>query len=524
MKKAKIFSLIALTLCFIMVFASCGAGSMLKYFDPDLEEEKVFASSAKVEGVGTYANVQGGDLVLFTDASVDGKVTYRVYNVETGTVVHTQDLAIVVDGDVTTLDFKLYEIEDDISYFIVTTRVDGEITNVKLFGEAGGTAIAESTVDPDYAEYYDEVIVFNGAAYVADENGAIVKSFDVDEFGTLYDEYRYAGGDYVYVSEDGKLTVTDKKGAFVCGYDFKGYAEYEWFVLANGNVLVQYYVELPFDAATYDVFEDGTKYDLLTEIYSIKNGSAKEIDVDYIINYVSNTNTRSNLIEIYNLVEDFDLNLGTITMIVDGNIDESTTTSVILDNNLKVKADLGDVVDGAMNIELVADNLFMVTDKYDNAHFINEKGDLVKSVSEESIKRINSKYIVTDKSIYDFTFTKVYDLKANKYELKSTGYDFFILTKETDDGVEYARFNNGAVTVIVAANSENTSYGSYDSELGLYYVRTVGTEKTTYTYYNGAGTVVGTFEYTIDESDVISVTENAAIVRVGTDYYRLAKG
>lgn len=520
MKKAKIFSLIALTLCFIMVFASCGAGSMMKYFNPDVEEEKVFASSAKVEGLGTYLGEKGGDLVLFSDESVDGKVTYKVYNVETGTVVYTQELAIVLDGDVTTLDFDLYEIGDDVSYFIVNTYVNEDLTNSKLFGEAGGTAIAECTVDPDYEEYYDEVIVFNGAAYSVDENGAIVKTFDVDEFNPLV-EADYVGVDYVYVVDDGVLAVYDKKGGFVSGYTFKGYGEsIAYGVLGNGNFMIQYVVELPEDATSYDIFEEGTKLDLVTEIVNVKNGSAKEIEVDFIIDEeIYNAYSDTEFAEYYGMVEDFDLNLAEITYIVDGYIDDSTEVSVILDNNLKVKATIDDVVEGAEYISAIADNIFYVYDKYENIHFIDENGKVIKTIASESVESINSKYIATENAIYDLTFTKVYDLKANKYEIESTGYDFFILTKETDDGTEYARFNNGAVTVIVAAGSETTFYGSFIYSTNLYYVRTVG-DTTTYTYYNGAGTVVGTFESLMS---VISETENAAIVRVGTDYYRLAK-
>ena len=132
----------------------------------------------------------------------------------------------------------------------------------------------------------------------------------------------------------------------------------------------------------------------------------------------------------------------------------------------------------------------------------------------------NDKYIWSDNAVYDYSFTKVYDLKANGYEVRTYGNDYLILTKDTDDGTEYARFYNGTLTVIVAANSENTHYEGINHDLDLYFIRTVSDGNTTYSYYNGAGTLVGAYGQRIS---AVSITDSGiALVRVSTgEYYRL---
>ena len=59
MKKARLISLIALTLCFMIVFASCGAGSALKYFDDDYDDE--FDDELGAEFAEVYGDVGEDD-------------------------------------------------------------------------------------------------------------------------------------------------------------------------------------------------------------------------------------------------------------------------------------------------------------------------------------------------------------------------------------------------------------------------------------------------------------------------------
>ncbi|MBR2473584.1 MAG: hypothetical protein IKB51_00950 [Clostridia bacterium] len=513
MKKAKIISLVALTLCFIMVFASCGAGSMLKYYNTDVEPEPILAASTKVDGLGAHSQ-SVADLVLFVDEQ-EGKIVYKVYNLATATVVFTYELIEATDGSLLTATVKLYEIGDNVAYFILTTKKDGEVTGAKLFGAAGGAAIAESTTDPEYAEYNDEVIIFNGAAYMLDDKGAIVKSFDVDEFNPITSA-DVVGLDYNYYFEDDTIVVKDKKGAFVAGYTVPESSEYECFVLYNGNVVIQRFIPLPFDAADYDVYIEGMKFNIVTEIFNVKKNSAKEVEVDFIINTDEGFD-----FDMYDeiFVEDFDLNFAEITYVVDKLIDESTATYAIFDNNLKVKATVADTFDGAKWIEFNS-GVFSVIDEYGNIHVLNEKGDVVKSITISEDIGSNNKYIWSDNAVYDYSFTKVYDLKANGYEVSSSGKDYLILTKDTDDGTEYARFYNGTLTVIIAANSTNTYYDGRNGELDLYCIRTVSDGNTTYSYYNGAGNLVATYGQRIS---VVAVTDSGvALVRVSTgEYYRL---
>ena len=501
MKKVRLISLIALTLCFMMVFASCGGGNAIKYFENDYEEAKMISASSKIEGIGVYKSGMG-NLALFVDTQ-ELKVVYKVYNISTGAVVFTQE---ILNGAASAIDVDVSEI-DDVAYFVVTTYnvSDNEITNAKLYSANGGAPIAETTANPEYDEFCDEVIVFGGAAYTVDKNGAIAKAFDIDDFNPLFDADA-SSEDYYYVFEDYSVAVYDKQGEFVNGYKVNVFVDYcEMWVLGDGNVLIQKTQALPDDAEKYDFFEDDVKWNLITEIFKVKSGTVKTVDVDFIIdNFETVKDPKA-----YGFKEKFDLNLANICYIVDRYIDDSTDTYAFLDNKLNVKATIDDVVKGAEWFELVADDTFLIEDEFGICHIVNKNGKVIKSVS--NLDGSNEKYLWTKNAIYNYDFEKVYDLKANKCEVDYSLSSALILKKYTPDGIEYARFNDGTVTQIKAASSIAT----VGCILGLYYVENGGL----YSYYNAAGNLVGAYYAKLAFVD--STDDGIYIVNAGIDYYRL---
>ncbi len=502
-------------ICSVLLLVSCGAGSVLKYFDSDVEDEGSFSDAQELENIGRYYGDGEGNLALFVGYS-GNKTTYNVYNVDIGNVVYSGD-GYNGTSDSTDLYFDFGELDNGVSYYVVTAYSNGEIKYAELYnGKSENNLVARSTVEPRYAEHYDEIVVFDNVAYVANDDGDLIKSFDVDEFANFVDA-SFVGNDYVYSLTSDALVAYDKKGSFVSGYTFSSTASsHESYVLADGNVMIQYYVELPDDASSYDVYMDDSKYDIVTEIFNVKKGSSKKVKVDYIVEYIVNSIEVSSYDELYGLVEDFDLNIARIVYFKDGYVDENNADTVILNNNLKVKASFNDVVSGAERIVAFWDGVFAVIDKYENVHIVDERGKELKTLNYYSISGKINNYFATEKCIYDNSFRKVYDLVENGYEIETIGKDYFILSKDTNDGTEYAKFYNGNVSVIVAADGDDYFY-TYNNLLDLYCIRE---ESGKYAYYNGNGTLVGEFNSGLD---LVIECEDAAVVSTGAGYYRLTK-
>lgn len=515
MKKIRFISLAALLLCMITVFASCGAGGILKYVDVDVDADKPIVNSTKLE-YGTLSDSRG-DLASFVDLSTD-KAIFRVFNVSTNNVVYNKELTLEAYA---LFKVKLYDIENK-SYFVEYTYNAGNISAAKLYSDSGAI-IAESAKDPEYKEICDKMIVFNNAVYMIGKKGDIEKSFDIDEFGYHGSSINisYAGDKYIYFEKSDAIPVTKFDGTFVSAYNIKQHYKIEnWFVLENGNIVIQYKAMLEDNAKSYDFVEESedklVKYDLITEVFNVKKGSSREVDVDFIIDDILNRNNVG--FDSSGMVEDFDLNMAEVRFIENKRVSK-TSEFCVLGNNLNVKSAFSDIVDGGRFAYKVADNLFAVPDKYGMVNFVNKSGKLLKSICSDSIEDINSKHIVTDESIYDFKFNKVYDVKGGGYKVESVGNDFVILSKETADGTEYSRFSNGTVNVIRAANSSDKYYGEalYGA---LYCIKVYGDNGVIYNYYNSTGTLVAAYD---DFIQVELTTESGfALIESGGNYYRLS--
>lgn len=524
MKKMRIIAALSLILCLVTVLSSCGAKGILSVFNEVTKPDATPTVSKKIDGLAGTVLSDDGDLVLLSDAQAD-KILYKVYNVNKDAVVYEQP---VLYTDLFDVEITLGSVSG-VSYFtVVTENEDDEVTNAKLYGSSGGAAVVEALKDPEYAEYNDEVIVFNGSAYGAGENGAIVKLFDVDEFSRL-GSADVTTEEYNYLFDGGEMIITDKQGAFVNGYNVESYAdEVEFFVLENGNVVIQYMVKLPDDVEKYDALIEesgmmGTtnkKVDLVTKIFNVKRGTVKDANVDFVIKMLYNRNT----IDSDDVNEKYKYNLATILRITDKRIDNSNIEMVSLNNRLGVKQDLSDIVDGGMYARYVGGEKYAIYDRFGNLNIVTKNGKVEKTVPSGSIIGATSDYIVTSDTVYDYDFNKLYDLKGNGYDVVEIGEGYIILSKATEQGVEYARYHGGTVTVIITASATDSEFvkNEWDEGVSLYCIKVnnAGTGTVTYNYYTAAGALVGAYNTPLD---IILVTESGEVFARAnlTEYYRL---
>ncbi len=238
-----------------------------------------------------------------------------------------------------------------------------------------------STLSSKYFSFADKVYSLKDdvAAFKCDLGIAELPSYDLET-----DTYNYIFDyDAIYVYD-----ATDK---LVAKYE-KPLDAYYWIpnVLSNGNLLVQYIVELPYFATEYDVMTDldygdvevrDGKFDLKTVIFNVADSTATEINFNYLINDVTNTLVYEDFNKVF--VEGKVENFVELAPIVDKRIDYSNTVYASLrTSDAKVLGYLGQEVANQDGIaELIDNNRFIVSDKTGKTYLLNEKGAVLADVS-----------------------------------------------------------------------------------------------------------------------------------------------
>ncbi len=507
---------IALVLVAFSIFATKG---ILKYYDIELKAAAVVNSSTKLE-YGEKTG-QSGELVHFvqTDAA-SGKVTSRVYNITSNKVVYTLEK---LPTDTSTTAIHLASVAEADYFYTVTTNTASDITAAELY-TADGTKLATAAKDPKYVEYNNDVIVFNRVAYAVNQDGVLTKAFDIDDFTNIASTASAdkVGTEYLYFKKSGSIVVTDKKGNVQATYDIRSYdatnEAFHWYVLENGNVVAQYTFVLADNAEEFDftrtVAGAQVKYDVVTDVLRVGRNSVKDVDTDFLItgNFYNNNVDKIAVVE-----EDFDKNMAYVQRFEDGVLSD-VAELVVLDNWLNIDYTAADIVAGTTYITKIADDLYLVRDRYSYTHIVNAQGKIQKSFADNMSVEVIENYVVTPNAIYNLEFEKVYDAEANGYTVVGGGANYVMMTKDVEGKTEVAKFANGTVTVIVPSTSTDSVYMG-TSYANLYCVAVTGPTGTVYNYYNASGTLVGAFASTI--TSAISTESGAYLATVGTDYYRL---
>lgn len=541
MRKSKIFAALLLTLCFVMIFSSCGASATLKYVDMDYDETKdphPLATATQLTSIsGVNYGKKLGSLIVFEDNGVEGvndyDYRYQVYNVDTNTVVFDYKVPFAApENTPTTLDITLKGVSTDngkqvYAFIVEYYNAAGKVVKSELYNAAGGAAVANATKSVS-SRIVNDLLIYNSVAYKV-LNGALTKAFDVSDFIEI-DSIFAATEDYLYVRSQNVIRILDMQYNIVGGYTIPEYSgEAKTFVLSNGNILCQYYLILPENANKYDIIETNEmlytpmKVDLVTVIYDIENDKVKEVDADFVIEEMSSSAYKG--FDKWCIVDDGKTNAAVIQRIEDKRVDRAKTELVVLDNKGEIKASIDDVCKGATSIEVVADNLIKVKDRYGAIHLINNKGDIIKSISGAAIEgfKENEKYIVSGRIIYDAkNLSEVYNYEANGYEYYSkTDTAIFLKKVATDGKVEYAKFD-GTLSVVIAADSTNelvTVVNKY------YCVKSVVDGVDKYTYFSTNGTQLAVLDYQINilhtsgDGNILATVPNGA---GGVSYYRFA--
>ncbi|MDY3846637.1 MAG: hypothetical protein SOZ62_07045 [Eubacteriales bacterium] len=495
MKKSRIaLCLVAMLVLVTILLSSCGASETIKVkkiFDNDAEPERNdVVSTGEAVSLSGNQDENNNYFCKFVDTTGENKVTY-VYSFITGKTMLT-----LTDNGLT----KQYDVEfiNNLPVLTVTeTTVDtsGTKTTYTLYDAIGESIASTQDSSETFMRINNSFFKFNGGVYTADEEeGTLTKVADYVSY-MKYPEYNYKIGDCYYVLDESSggvesVTVYDKDFNIIFTYYTPSYATYaDAWVLNNGNLLVQYLVKQPDETEKYDIFDETSskKYDINVIVVDIKNGKQTKTDFDGYIYDVISREEETEKIWFEGLDSDIE-NMVHYCPINDHRIEQSDAERKYASLTNKGKIDFSlKVVEGALDLpEKVAENRWVVytTSGYS---IINEKSEVLKTITNINNVEFVGSYILTQEGIFDMDFNLLKSLKDSdsaSYTATPIGNSIIVCEDGKTTSV-YTLYNNGNTTVI--ATSSDTSNENVYVEDNYYVVAKTVDGITTYTYYNADG-------------------------------------
>ena len=428
---------------------------------------------------------------------------YKIFDLRTGDTVFNTVISGEEDRTVVLDEFYFTEI---------TTTVDEmgmDVVTYKYYTYDGALFykdIVSLEDEMDYVEgeyrydYYGEFELYYNLRI-----GDLVYIFDPETKEMLFKDmnvlhfvdrpaFEIVNENYGYVCENYKIYVYDLSKWIDCVYvyDVPMYAvDPVWYVLENGNVVLQWSVMLSEGAASYDYW-DYSKYDLVTVMIDLEEKSAKEIEFGYVINDLYTE-------EYPSIVKENVLNLVEVYPIVNDRVEYSVNKVLAVDNALTILFDFGQVVPEDVHpysVTPVGDGLFLVNKWFANcllAEVINEKGEHVNYLPDGAYYNEAAKCVEYENKFYNVKMELLFDPEEEGYSIVTGNGECNIYSKynEETEAWEYFFYNFTDKIVKIDLDVVDINY----HELGfVLLVETVVEDNFSYEYrlYNSDNTLLAT--------------------------------
>lgn len=408
----------------------------------------------------TFYNLETRKFIVF-DRMPAGEIDYRVR--DQYIVMGTDQFYYIHSGKTGKYLFSIEKAEDERVYFLNTSIYHD-------YKDENGNDKSDKYTFKDY-EYKKEEIIEE----------------DVD--APNYDE---TNGNYGYIKiDDSKIKVfkndlTYYTISFTDGYEI-GYESDDWlfgnkikgwYILNNGNILIQRFREVPKDFANYHFTYDDTRFVMKSEIFIVKSATLKSIELNFVVEDLNNGGfyKAENLITIFGIDPVLK--------------DLMNKENVFFDNEMKSEKRLefkyGNI--DVTNLEIVGDNLFIYNDE--TTIYALDGRNKVKGEKHYDADDywfdplLNGLIEFEDKTDYKCT---LYDILKNKvlYEnlTKLAGANQYALYRKDDGKIIMASLYGLVVT-------EYTNYHSYGGSCYKLYTD----DEKTFELFNLQGKSLGKFE------------------------------
>ena len=283
----------------------------------------------------TFYNLEAKKFIVF-DRMPAGEVDYRVRNQYI--VMSTEQLHYIHNGKTGQYLFSIAK-GDDVDVFF------------------GNTIIYHDYKDEQGNDKSDKY-VFTNYKYKKEE--VVVEEDDAPDYDETHGQYGYIKIDNskIKVFKDDK---TYHMISFNDGYEI-GYQVDDspwtdrvdgWYILNNGNILIQRFKQVPNDFPTFHFIDDDVRFVMKSELFIVKSAILKSLDLDFVVDDVNNGGfyKAENLVELYQIDE--------LTK------EFQSEEYVFYDNEMK-KAQRLEFKYGIMdvtNLDIAGENLFLYTDE-----------------------------------------------------------------------------------------------------------------------------------------------------------------
>lgn len=501
MRKFKLLSFVLVLTLLVGAMSGCFGSSISKIYNTKKVDElmtaeaRVLDTEEKLSVEGKCVGTIGTDIAVFESENASQQ-TLTFYSLSSRTTIASKSASVE-----SVLDYEEMEVaESDYVFivYIVSESDEEETYSFTIYDDKGATIRdfigldeeeAEEvypTTNMDLLKIKDEYLRKNKEGYYA--TVATVK-------GDVIPEFTYKNGKYYYAYNEDSMTL------FVFNEELKlaRYLELpthvddvEWFVMNNGNVLIQYELKVLDTSDDYDYLvenENGSMQPvkLVSKIFNVKRDSLKEVDLDYRIARLVSRDTivSGNYDYGYNDGAAKSLkNTGYIQEIKEERLVKDVYKYMAFNNKGEISENLDELFEGQEHgadgvPEIVAVDRYAYTNVLGQSFLLNGKGEVVGDIS--GYEHMSNKYIIIDDVIYDMNLLQV--AECGNYEYYRRLGSAFVFTKtettNSDTITKTYLFNNGQFTLI-AEKASSKSYPQVSFSNGLIAVR--GEKQTT--YYN----------------------------------------
>ena len=397
----------------------------------------------------------------------------------------------------------------------------------KIYGVSGASSIIYKyrSVSDIFEDFNADLDLYSIGSKVyrvdAKLKSTLVKDYGLASKPSLAN-MKKIGSNYLE-SADGVYTVYDGELGVLFEYTMPGYAEGNAFLLANGNLLAQYSVQLDQNERKYDIREgaDG-KFDLVTVLVDA-NGTKELEKVDYIIADVKPSVANSDGEKIYaDNVENlaFIYPIGKNKM-VDDSYANKTLAVIANDGALKGTVALdGNVASFPMHY---TENNYAAQLVDGNYAVYNKHGDKINVLTPNAMNaaKIAGDYLLIENVIYNTKGEKIYDVNENHAIVEKCG-NTVVVKKYSTTATEIGIFVDGVVKNIgvIAKEEMNSTISGFSFSPAGYYC-TYDKQTNRYSYYNAKGDLIVTFERALEQ---IIAADEYLIMRdtVNNVFYKFA--
>ena len=274
----------------------------------------------------------------------------------------------------------------------------------------------------------------------------------------------------------------------------------------------QAWLELDDMATEYDILADGYKYDTVTLIIDIPDGTDEEIEFVYNIEDMVYMADEMYGFNDYGLNENIK-NLIIVNPIENHRIDANTCQLATMKSNGELQ--FLEQFEG-MNIEnvevLAEDRLLIETNM--GIYLADDDFDLIADISNSNLI---GGHLVSGDKVYDYNLNVVVNCQKEKLEELDYNFENAILFEGEED--ELVLVNKGKRITLIEKNAENIEFVGV--QCGCIMIRDDTAAETKYKLYSEEGKLLLTLDYNFDLTRLLSDEDAGQLMKVS--YYDISQ-